>query len=143
MKKELKRDECLGAVNFNGNWHFLALYVGEWILDYPSYEPYSDKSKKNYRNGLWIVNEKTAAEFLEAMKNEEMSQDDVRQLIKEKSEDEIPLLFVINFDERLFVDGHPDRDIAEFVPEGWKGVEDSPLKYVPASIKSIWSPIPA
>lgn len=139
MLTKLKRDEYLGAVKYAGEWHILALYVGEWILNYPAYDPYSSKSPTDkYRNGLWVVNETNAAEFLRAMQEHELSLTEVEKLIAEKGPEEVPLTYVVNFDEKLFVDGHPDRDIAEYVPEGWTGIEDFPTNYVPQKIKSLW-----
>lgn len=140
MKKDIKRDEWIGAVKAEGTWHLLALYIGEWILDYPKYDPFSDKSAEhnNYRNGMWVVDENNASEFLETMKENEISLLDVKKLVAEKGAFETPLTYVVNFDERLFVDGYPDRDITEYVPEGWNSFEDFPLKYVPDEIKAIW-----
>lgn len=139
MKKELRYDEWLGAVKVESKWHLLGLHVGEWILDYPSYDPYSNKSDSNYRNGLWIVNEMNAREFIEAMRDEELSLEDVERLVKKRGVEDAPLLYVIDFDKRLFVDGHPDRDVEEYVPQGWTGIKDFPLNYVPDEIKSVWT----
>lgn len=139
MTAQLKRDEYLGAVKFQGEWHLLALYVGEWILDYPAYDPSPDDSPAdNYRHGLLVVSEKNAGEFLEAMREHEMSLGEVKSLIAMQGAELVPLTYVVNFDDKLFVDGHPDRDIAEYVPEGWTGVEDFPTNYVPPEIKSLW-----
>lgn len=139
MKNDVKRDEWLGAVNVDGKWHLLALYTGEWILDYPTYDPFSDKSEKNYRKGLWVVDQKNAQEFINAMRDEELSSSDVKELVKERGVEQMPLLYVVDFEKCLFVDGHHDRDIEEYVPKGWKGIKDFPLKYVPDEIKSIWT----
>ena len=140
MKKDIKRDEYLGAVKIEDQWHLLALYIGEWILDYPSYDPISDKSEENnnYRQGLWVVDESNSKQFLQAMSNEEMSLEDIKRLVKKRGVQEVPLTYVVNFDEQLFVDGQPDRDIEEYVPANWKGIKDFPLNYVPDEIKDIW-----
>lgn len=140
MKKDLNNDEYLGAVKVEGNWHFFADFVGEWILDYPAYDPDYDPSQWDYkfRNGLLTVDETNAEEFLKAMQEQELSLDSVKKLVAEKGEDKIPLTYVVNFDERIFVDGNSERDIVEYVPVNWKGIEDTPLNYVPDEIKAVW-----
>ena len=140
MKKELDYDEYLGAVKVEGNWHFLADFVGEWILNYPAYDPDYDPSqwKYKFRNGLLVVDETNAKEFLETMREKELSFESVKKLVAEKGKDKIPLTYVIDFDECIFVDGNSERDIAEYVPRNWKGIEDFPLNYVPDEIKAVW-----
>lgn len=141
MKKELSNDEYLGAVRVNGKWHFFADFVGEWILDYPAYDPDYEPSQWSYkfRNGLLVVDETNANEFLEAMRAQELSFENVKKLVAEKGKEQIPLTYVVDFDERKFVDGNSERDIAEYVPKNWTGIEDTPLKYVPDEIKSVWT----
>lgn len=141
--KELDYDELIGAVKHKSQWRFFAGTIAEWNLDYASYDPGYDPSKSSYlfRGGLLTVDETKADAFCIAMSEHELSHDDVRSLVAEKGAEKVPLTVVVNFDEKLFVNGFYDLAIEEYVPTGWRGVFDDPLKYVPDEVRAIWQPL--
>lgn len=153
MKTEWILDEWLGVVCYQGKYRFFLEYTAWWILDYASYDPSSladGEDNSYFRNGILVVDE-NATEFLEAMKEAEISLDDLRRLINEQhqitlaDEDDdrgdLHLFFWINFDEKLYVSMFFDVEYEKYVPKGWKGVFDDPLKYVPKEIQDIWEEV--
>jgi len=153
MKTEWILDEWLGAVCYQGKYRFFLEHTAWWIIDYPSYSPSILNSKErinDFRNGILVVDE-NAEEFLEAMKEAEISLDDLRRLVNKQhqftlaDEDDdrgdLDLVFLINFDEKLYVSMFFDVTYEEYVPKGWKGVFDDPLKYVRKEIQDIWEEV--
>jgi len=153
MKTEWVLDEWLGAVCYQGKYRFFLEHTAWWILDYASYDPsfLADGEDNSYfRNGILVVDE-NAEEFLEAMKGAEISLEDLRRLVNQQhkitlaDEDDyrgdLQLVFFVNFDEKLYVSMFFDVTYEEYVPRGWKGVFDDPLKYVPKEVKNIWEEV--
>lgn len=153
MKTEWILDEWLGAVCYQGKYRFFLEHTAWWILDYASYDPSSladGEDNSYFRNGILVVDE-NAEEFLEAMKEAEILLDDLRRLVNKQhkitlaDEDDyrgdLQLVFLVNFDEKLYVSMFFDVAYEEYVPKGWKGVFDDPLKYVPKEIQDIWEEV--
>lgn len=153
MKTVWKLDEWLGIVFYQGKYRFFLEYTAWWILDYATYDPSSltdNEDNSYYRNGILVVDE-NPQEFLEAMKSAKISIDNLRRLVNEQhrivlaDEDDyrgdLHLVFLINFDEKLYVSMFADVGYEEYVPKGWKGVFDDPLKYLPEETKSIWKEV--
>lgn len=153
MKTEWILDEWLGAVCYQGKYRFFLEHNAWWILDYASYDPSSLTDSENnsyFRNGILVVDE-NAEEFLEAMKEAEISLDDLRHLVNKQhqitlaDEDDyrgdLHLFFLVNFDEKLYVSMFFDTTYEEYVPKGWKGIFGDPLKYVPKEIQGIWEEV--
>jgi hypothetical protein len=145
-------DERLGLVIIEGNQRFFLEHDAWWILDYQRYSPSiidSETRTTDFRNGILLVDENNAEKFLEVMKDSEVLAKDVRRLILEarelmetdEDEEEFVLMFLIDFDKKLYVNGFFDflvQPYEEFVPKGWTGILDNPLKYVSDDIKSLW-----
>ena len=138
--KTLLKNEHLGAVKLHARWRFFAGYIGEWILDYQSYDPESNQAqwRSQFRGGLLRVDEKDAEQFCRVMSEREFTLAEVKALVEAQGPEKLPLTVVIDFDERLFVNGYYDRSIEEYVPPGWRGIFDDPLRYVPSEICSVW-----
>ncbi len=136
----LLQNEHLGAVKLSMKWRIFAGYIGEWILDYPSYDPEikDAEQRSEFRGGVLIVDEKTAEQFCGAMSEHEFTLTEIEALIKQRGAENVPLTVVVDFDNKLFVNGYYDRSIEEFVPVGWQGIFGDPLQYVPAGISSLW-----
>jgi hypothetical protein len=143
-------DEQLGLVIYKSKLRFFLENDAWWILDYASRDPESiNEDNSYYRNGMLLVDETNAEESLEVMKESEMLPEDVRRLVLEsrelmktdEDEDEFVLMFLVDFDKKLYVSGYFDfhvRPYEEFVPKGWTGILDNPVKYVGDDIKSLW-----
>src|SRR5689334_7558961 len=102
----------LGAVRLNERWRVYAGTLAEWTLDYPSYdpdnEPRSEEDRMSFRNGLWYVDENNAEEFCEAMQAYEIPLGVLRHWIAQKEANAVPLLMLVDFDNRLFVHGYSE-----------------------------------
>jgi len=151
MKTEWVLDEWLGVVCYQGKYRFFLDHATYWVLDMATCSPSSlEGDSSYYRNGILVVDE-NAEEFLEAMKEAEISLDDLCRLVNKQhqftlaDEDDdrgdLHLFFLINFDEKLYVSMFFDVTYEEYVPKGWKGVFDDPLKYVPKEIQDIWEEV--
>jgi hypothetical protein len=152
MKTDRNYDEQLGLVIYQNKSMFFSEDDSWWILDYASYSPSiseSENRQKYFRNGMLLVDETNAEEFLEVMKESEMLPEEVRRLVLEsrelmktdEDEDDFLLIFLVDFDKKLYVSGYFDfhvRPYEEFVPKGWTGILDNPVKYVGDDIKSLW-----
>ena len=92
----------LGAVILNATCRFYGGTTGEWRLDYAAYDP-SARPSKHFRNGILTVNETNAEEFCEAMAPFEVMLPDVVRLVKTEVSEGLWVL--VNFDDRLFVNG--------------------------------------
>lgn len=135
-------DDYIGAVRLKSKWRFFYNMLSMWILDYASYrvgyDP-SDPKYKGWRKGLLRVDETNAEEYCEAMKSQEILPNQVPHVVKDTFPRQEPLTFVVNFDERLFVNGwHDNIPIHEYVPKGWTALEEDPYEYVPPEIRVLW-----
>jgi len=137
---KLKRDEYIGAVHADGIWRFFAGTLAEWILDYNTYDPNYDPNKWSgtFRNNLLRVEVNQASAFQDAMRAHELSEADIKALVKERGADKVPLTVVVDFDERQFVNSYYDLALEEYVPPGWTAVFDDPQKYIPTPVRALW-----
>jgi hypothetical protein len=135
-------DDIIGAVKLDSRWRFYAGTVGEWILDYLSYDPSaSSRSEHPFRDGLLVVGNSNADAFCRAMQPYQLSEADVRALIRLRGGNNFPLGVVVNFDEKLFVNGCSEIPLHEYVPNGWTGVEGNSYDHVPNEVRSLWESI--
>lgn len=151
MKTEWKLDEWLAVVCYQGKYRFFLDDATYWVLDMATCSPSSKQSDvSHYRDGILVVDE-NAGEFLQAIKDSEISIGKLQQLVNQQhqtvlaDEDDyrgdLHLFFLINFDEKLYVSMFADVGYEEYVPKGWKGIFDDPLKYLPEEIQSIWKEV--
>ena len=115
----------------NGTWKLFAGTIGEWILDYKTYDPQYDPSKWKhvYRNNLLSVNENNAQEFCDAMQEFEVTLEDVD--ISRKGNPLLSISVLVDFDAKTYVNGYSDFLLEKYVPLNWKVIVDDPLKFVP------------
>ncbi len=71
----------------------------------------------------------------------QLSEADVRALIRLRGGNNFPLGVVVNFDEKLFVNGCSEIPLHEYVPNGWTGVEGNSYDHVPNEVRSLWESI--
>ena len=156
----------LGAVRLRGQWRFFTGFLAEWIMDYYAYDPTSNPADPDhqeridhrreqdarlsadqqedvgeFRDGLYQIDETNADAFCQAMEPWEVSPDDVRKWLPTLGEQTRwmgNLNIIIDFDEKLFVNGFDEVSIESYVPSGWRGVEDLAFKYLPYEIRSWW-----
>ena len=138
--EEMDPNDLVGVVKFNGAWRFFGGTVAEWILDYASYDPGFDPSRHDtvFRSNLLTVDESHADQFLVAMAPYELDPSSLERFIRANGSRAWPLSVMVDFDDRLYVNGFAEISLQDYLPPGWRGVEGSPLAYMPAEIRRIW-----
>jgi hypothetical protein len=132
-------DEYIGAVKLNSEWRCFYDMLSMWILDYASYHPEYNPTPGGWRAGLLQVDETNAQAFCNALADREILLEHIPRTVKRTSTGQQPLTFVINFDEKIFVNGWQDNiAIHEYAPQGWTAVEDDPYQYIPPELKALW-----
>jgi hypothetical protein len=132
-------DNYIGAVKFNGNWRLFHQPLSMWILDYSSYDDEYAPKQGEWRENLMRVDESNAQDYIQYIAKNELLPDQIPYVVKGKFPGQALLTFVVNFDERLFVNGwHDNIAIDEYVPSSWTSIEDEPLDYVPSEISALW-----
>jgi hypothetical protein len=139
-RESLEADEFIGTVKLKSEWKFFVGSLGEWTLDYDAFDPsFHLSSEKNlFRGGLTKIDETNAEKYMEAMQNYELSTNEIQQLIATQGIDEVPLMFVVDFDNRTFVNGYYDYPLEKYVPEGWKSYLGNTYEYVPENVRALW-----
>jgi hypothetical protein len=132
-------DEYIGAVKLNSLWRFFYDILSMWIFDYASYHPDYSPTPQGWRANLLRVNEANAKEYCSALANHELHPEQIPHVEKQSFVGQEPLMFVANFDEKLFINGWRDNiAIHEYAPQGWTAVEDDPYKYIPSEYRALW-----
>ena len=132
---KVHENQIIGAVRLNSEWRFYSGATGEWIMDYKSYDPSYDPEKwpNTFRNGILEVDVHNASEFCTAMKEYELTLDDVVETMREDKD--LSLSILMDFDRKLYVNGYYDMLLEEYVPMGWVGISDDPTKFLSEDIK--------
>ena len=81
-----------------------------------------------------------ANRYCDAMADRELRLHQIPQAVSE-SGNKKQLVFVINFDDQIFVNGwHDNIEIEDYAPRDWIRIEGNPLDYVPPEIRQLWLP---
>jgi hypothetical protein len=132
-------DFYVGAVKLHGVWRIFYGTLSEWILNYEDYAA-PEEDLEGWRNGLLNVDENNGEEFCKYMAANEVPLSDVGLLRGEGTEKQEPLTFVVNFDDKLFINGWMDMlPIHKWAPSHWERKKTSPYSYVPDTIRSLWN----
>ncbi len=141
MKSEdISSADIIGAVLYNGKWYIYAATIAYWILDTIKYNPTYNPSDWPYifRNHLYQIDEYNADLYLIAMNEYELSLHELKKLIHKWGTTEYTIEIVINFDDKIYVNGFHEISVEEYIPATWLGIEDDPMEYVSEEIKQIW-----
>jgi hypothetical protein len=128
-------DEYVGVVVKGGVRRYFFNILSMWILDYASYYPDYDPLDPRFgggewRKGLLRVNSDNADAYIDALSNQEIPNNMLDAITSEYGGG-VTITFIVNFDEKLFVNGwHDNIPLHEYVPSGWRGVEDDPYLYL-------------
>jgi hypothetical protein len=140
--QKMDPDDLVGAVCLDGSWQLFAGVIGEWVLDYQTYDPSyaAAPSRGDFRGGLLVVDVLAAQAFLNAMRPYELELDALRRFFRENASaaGDWPLSVALDFDRRVFVNGFGEVAAHRYVPSGWQGIEDDPSRYVAPMIAAIW-----
>jgi hypothetical protein len=140
LAEKIDLDYQLGAVQTEGKVSFYLNPLAYWIMDYKVYDPTyrpDDWPGPRFRNDLLQVDESTVVPFLNAMAPDEVTLESIIQHLPAFGETLVPL-FLIDFDNRLFVNGYGESRLEDYIPSGWKGIFDNPINYLPEPIRQIW-----
>lgn len=131
MKTEpVYAEHTIAGVCFQGIWRWYVTEREYWFLNVEMEE----------RFGIHVLNEETAAVFLEAIQEEQVSTAELRcepQHFREKHREGDEWLkyvpsFLVDFDQRLFFSMFPEPASYEhYMPEGWTGSYSNFLERVP------------
>jgi len=136
----------IGAVKWRSRWRYFAGTLGEWTLDYPAYDPSYQPAPgdRSFRGGLLRVDQTNADQFCEVMRPYELRPEEIRSWVKERGAVNVPLMMVVDFDERKFVDGYHEAFVpkSEYVPAGWQGIDGDPYDHVPPEVSDLWRALP-
>jgi hypothetical protein len=131
-------DDYMGAIKIDSEWQFFYEMLSMWILDYKAYDPEYVPKSGGWRENILKVDRDNAKEYCQAMKTKEIPVPLIPNTMSSWGR-QLRLTFVVNFDERLFINGwHDNIAIHEYVPDGWKGIEDDPYSYIPQELKTLW-----
>lgn len=133
-------DEMLGAVKFEGQWHFFASDIGHWVMDAMSFTNSTSAylSKINYRKGIFQADENNAKQFIDAMGSNELSIAEVKIEIQKKAPEFLSLKILIDFDARVFIDGYTGDNLNKYIPKNWNGYEKEPYDDLPDYLEALW-----
>jgi hypothetical protein len=138
--------DYVGAVKFQGRWRIYYSVLAMWVLDYTKYDPDYDPEETigRWRADLLVVDNNNAEQYCQAMN--ELSLEDFRRTLFEVPDKDGQSLyskpsldFVVDFDDRLFVNGWRELVIPfhKLIPEGWKGIKGYPYEYIPSDLKEL------
>jgi hypothetical protein len=138
-KITINSDHYVGAVRYNGNWHFFHAPLSMWILDFASYDEEYEPKPGGWRENLLRVDEGNAQRYIDEMHKNELQASQISFTFKAGFPNRAQLTFVVDFDDRKFINGwHDNIAIEEYAPKGWMAEEDDPYEYVPENIKTLW-----
>ena len=138
--ERIKDGYVLGLVIYKDTlMHYMA--PSAWfVMNYPKYDPSiltSDERAGEFRDGVLVVDNSTAEAYLKSMQPDAVSLDELRAELPDRK-DSLQPVFLIDFDNHQYVSWYFDIDYEEYVPDGWEGVFDNPLNYLPDEVKAIW-----
>ncbi len=145
IENKIRNDFILGAIKYKDEFYFYLMPIAWWILNYKKYDPMNSiEDDFDYRNNIFVVTNEKVEPFLESIEEDKISQNELLELIyhidkKYPDDDYSYLNFLIDFDKKQFINGFPDIELEEYLPnEEWKGIFDAPLNYLPSDLQKFW-----
>ncbi|MBL8164163.1 MAG: hypothetical protein JNJ61_19405 [Anaerolineae bacterium] len=133
-------EHYIGAVRFHGDWRVFHELLSMWILDYRSYDDTFAPKEGEWRYNLMIVDQNNAEAYIESMAKNEILVTQIPHIRLGDFPGQAQLTFVVNFDEKLFINGwHDNIPIHEYVPQDWTGIEATPYDYIPSDLRLLWN----
>lgn len=140
LEEKIEANYLLGVVQYGDNIRFYMNPIAYWIMDSKAYDPtYNPANSPGaiFRDGIFTVDESNVKQFLRAIEPDHISLDTIKDNLP-SLEEELTLYFLIDFDNKIFVNAYADVEIERYVPASWEGILDYPLNYLPDEIKQIW-----
>lgn len=114
---------------------------GEFILDYPNYDPSFDPIEDaGYRGGLATVGPGDGFAFLHALRDGVFSVDQIEDFIERYGKDRVQPIFLVDFDRALLVTTFFEFALENYVGPDWHTDFGDLFDHVPESIATYWRP---
>jgi hypothetical protein len=137
MREVVSEDDVIALIHYKDEWKFYAGDEDLWVMDWNAW--HNAFASKGYstpepnpedRYGILVVNESTAEAFLNAISENKLEEDWLRNQLRSFGPnldwDEVAHLFprlMIDFDSRKVFSANADGIQYElYVPEGWQGI---------------------
>lgn len=131
---EIDATHYVGAVKYHSQWRIFHNIISMWILNYSAY----DDDGEEWRKGIVQVDTHNADAYCAIMAEFELKFEQI-PYTKKRLLRPAPLTFVVDFDEKRFVDGWQEQfSLIEYIPSSWSGTIGNPYKYIPDSMKELW-----
>jgi hypothetical protein len=127
--EKLDRNYLLGAIRFEGGYSFYLMPIAYWILNYGKYDRSFEARNRGlvFRGNIYNVDDKMIVTFLKAIGEDKISNEEARKLI----EDGVRMVFFVDFDSYLFIDGFREIILDDYMPnEKWQVKVDEPIKFM-------------
>ncbi|MEO6721332.1 MAG: hypothetical protein ABIN67_13255 [Ferruginibacter sp.] len=134
LKQRLDENYIVGCIKHRNQFQFYLMPIAWWILDYQTYDPsISQRDEFNFRDGIYNVTDDKIEAYLSSISIDNVSFSETKYIQENFAEEYSRITFFIDFDKKEYVNGFPDIDVEEYLPdEAWKGKFDwDPEKYIP------------
>jgi hypothetical protein len=132
IDQKIKAGYLLGCIRHKGHYNFYFMPMALWIINYSKYDPtYNpDDWDSIYRDNILTVTDDNVDSFMRAIDIDRINHE---VLAGSNIED---IVFYIDFDTKLFVNGFVEISVEKYLPVGWQGKYDDPLNYLPNECRS-------
>jgi hypothetical protein len=126
IDQKIEAGYLLGCIRHKEQYNFYFMPIAFWIIDYSKYDPTYNPDDWDgvYRDNILIVTDDNVDSFMRAI---EIDRIEHVTLVESNIED---IVFYIDFDSKLFVNGFVEISAEEYLPTGWRGRYDDPLNYL-------------
>ncbi|BAV08644.1 hypothetical protein SAMN05421788_101103 [Filimonas lacunae] len=131
--EKLDHNYLLGAIRFEGSYSFYLMPIAYWILNYGKYDRSFEVRNQEFvfRGNVYNVDDRQIVSFLSAIGEDKINNEEARKLI----EDGVRMVFFVDFDSYLFIDGFKEIFLDDYMPnEKWQVKMDDPIKFMPKDL---------
>jgi len=137
LEQRLDENYIAGCIKHRNQFQFYLMPIAWWILDYQTHDPsILQQDEFNFRDGIYNVTDDKIEDYLGSISIDNISLSEMKYIQENFAEEYSRLTFFIDFDKKEYVNGFPDIDVEEYLPdETWKGKFDwNPQKYIPDNL---------
>ena len=132
--QKLGNDYLLGCIKYNQVYKFYLMPVASWILNYKQYDPLYNPVQWEFvfRDNILNVTDENVSNFLMAIKQYVLDLEYLKAAWNEIPTDLKYLYFLIDFDNKLFVNAFPEIELEKYLPDNkWIGEFNDPKSNLP------------
>lgn len=133
IREKLDYHYLAGAIRFGDSYSFYLMPIAYWILNYGKYDRSFEARNKGFvfRGNVYNVEDNKIGAFLNAISEDKISNEEARKLM----EDGVKLVFFVDFDSYLFIDGFGEIVLDDYMPdERWETRVGEPVKFIPQGL---------